>query len=200
MELGAQGGHATRVEVEEGPLHEEGQGQEHLAGVVWAPDAQYQEVDQSGEGKGRVHGDVLELGEVIEGAVWVSDRVQLGVSARCGWIGHDVHTFHHDAYHRTEDFDDGFQGHRSAEGLRDPGSLAHLVLTSFLLVEGKGKGGASTRIPAAFPALLGVGDSGVGCLGSTPFEMAPNGDEGPPDSVDNKEDTWNYMACKGTHF
>ena len=36
----------------------------------------------------------------------------------------NVHTFCHDAHHRTNDFDDGFQGHRRTEGLRDPGSLA----------------------------------------------------------------------------
>ena len=53
------------MRMEKDRLHEEGQRQEHLAGVVWAPDAQCQEVYQSREGKGGVHGDVLDLGEVI---------------------------------------------------------------------------------------------------------------------------------------
>ena len=53
------------MRMEKDHLHEEGQGQEHLAGVVWALNAQGQEVDQSGESKGGVHSDVLDLGEVI---------------------------------------------------------------------------------------------------------------------------------------
>ena len=151
VELCAQRAHLTRVEVEQRPLHQERQRQEQLADVVWAPDAQGGEVDQSGEGKAAVHGDVLQLGEVIEGAIRVGGCVQSGVSARGGRVLYYVHTLHHYPHHTAEYLDDGLQGHTSAEGLGEPGPLMQLVVSSLLFIEGNGRGVSYPYIPVMVP-------------------------------------------------